>query len=67
MARHYGAQWIAVIGRQILPVHLVGDQHVGLHPFGIADRAELPLCARHRRHHEYAAVAGAFQCGDVGP
>src|SRR6266850_3923214 len=31
MPGHYGAQRISVIGRQILPVHLVGDQHVGLH------------------------------------
>src|SRR5258705_4712704 len=31
MPRHYGAQRISVVGRQILPVHLVGDQYVGLH------------------------------------
>src|SRR5882724_8143127 len=117
--RHNGAQRISVIGRQILPVHLVGDQHVGLHrprprdtasirdrtrrlwlflwhaaisafqnevahiigqsgafqqhgkgntrPFGIADRPEFPLRARRWRHQEYAAVAGALQCGDACP
>src|SRR5271157_4678221 len=30
-------------------------------PFRSDDRAELPLCARHRRRQEYTAVAGAFR------
>ena len=43
------------------------DPRTNSSTFGIANRAELPLCTGHRRHHEYAAVAGAFQGSGAGP
>src|SRR6266849_8800535 len=75
MSRHYGAQRISVIGRQILPVHLVGDQHVRLHRSRPRDAASIRdrprrlwLFLRHATisafHNEVARIigqSGAFQ------